>query len=42
MVTRDSLLLRIQRLTYDVYFDGTNHNDTSVPVKGNLSFELPK
>ena len=25
-----------------VYFDGTNYNDISVPVKGNLRFELPK
>ena len=42
METRDSILLRIHRLTNGVYFDGTNYNDISVPVKGNLRFELPK
>ncbi len=42
METRDSILLRIHRLTNDVYFVGTNYNDISVPVKGNLRFELPK
>ena len=42
METCDSILLRIYRLTNDVYFDGTNYNDISVPVKGNLRFELPK
>jgi hypothetical protein len=36
----DSILLMIQRLTNDVYFDGTNYNDISVPVKGNLRFEF--
>ena len=39
--TRDSILLRIQRLTNGVYFDDTNYNEISVPVKGNLRFELP-
>ena len=42
METSDSILLRIHRLTNGVYFDGTNYNDISVPVKGNLRFELPK
>jgi hypothetical protein len=42
METRDSILLRIHRLTNDVYFGGTSYNDISVPVKGNLRFELSK
>jgi hypothetical protein len=42
METRDLILLRIHRLTNDVYFVGTNYNDISVPVKGNLRFKLPK
>ena len=42
METRDSILLRIHRLTNDVYFVGTDYNDISVPSKGNLRFELPK
>jgi hypothetical protein len=42
METRDSILLRIHRLTNGLYFDGTNYNDICVPVKGNLRFELPK
>ncbi len=42
METLDSILLRIHRLTNDVYFVGTNYNDISVPVKGNLRFEVPK
>ena len=42
METLDSILLRIHRFTNGVYFDGTNYNDISVPVKGNLRFELPK
>jgi hypothetical protein len=29
-------------LTNDIYFVGTNYNDISVPVKGDLRFELPK
>jgi hypothetical protein len=42
METSDSILLRIHRLTNDIYFVGTNYNDISVPVKGDLRFELPK
>ena len=42
METRDSILLRIHRLTNDVYSVGTDYNDIFVPVKGNLRFELPK
>jgi hypothetical protein len=42
METRDSILLRIHRLTNDVYFVGTDYNDISVPSKDNLRFELPK
>ena len=42
METRDSILLRIHRLTNDVYSVGTNYNDIFVPVKGDLRFELPK
>ncbi len=34
-------VLIVHRLTNDVYFDVTNYNDISVPVKGNLRFELP-
>ena len=42
METCVSTLLRMHRLTNDVYFVGTNYNDISVPVNGNLRFELPK
>ena len=42
METRDSILLRIHRLTNDVYSVGTDYNDIFVPVKGDLRFELPK